>query len=415
MLLSDIRLVRTSLRDVLLGDDSHATRAARILNERKLWPAAAALSVQWRMTPVLHDRLTHADPLRTAVLLDPETSAELRTMTIAASAQSAFAVARAREALVLLARGGVHAVAIKGIALIAGLYGHRSLRMVGDLDVLVAEDAYPAARAALECGGYVDENLALERHLADIALSPRVHNVARNLKRDGFEVDVHWQFGANPPAALRSERIMARSQTVELGGDTIRVAAPADAMAIGAHHALRGYFGTHEAVKDAYDLAAWWRLKPAAWTIGDVLETAFDAEVATALCALWMLVARRDPGHPCESGIAAFHARCSMRMRREAESLASFCDTQFEHGARAERTVQLFDGNTLVRSIAGHGLRVFAGAPPAGLSEDRVERRPFTQRLAGAARRIARVARELTRLRAYGTYRALARAQGRLR
>ena len=41
-------------------------------------------------------------------------------------------------------------------------------------------------QAFLGLRGEVDENPALERHLSDIALSLRVHNVARNLVRDGF-------------------------------------------------------------------------------------------------------------------------------------------------------------------------------------------------------------------------------------
>jgi hypothetical protein len=412
---SDARIVRTSLRDVLLGDDARAAFAAATLSERALWPTAVALSGQWRMTPVLRDRLTRPGPIQDAARLDDATTTRLREMVVAASAYSALAVARANEAFELLEHDGVEAVAIKGIGLIASLYGHRSLRMVGDLDVLIAEGTYPAARAALERGGYADENLNLERHLSDIEVSSRVHNVARNLTRDGFEIDVHWQFGANPPAGLRSERIIANALPARLAGRTIRVAAPADAMAIAAHHALRGYFGAHETVKDAYDLGAWWRLKAGAWNLEDVLQTASEAEVETALCALWMLVASRDAVHPCATGIAACRARLTARAWREAEALAAFCEEQFECGARAERTVQLFDAVTLTRTIAGRARRVFTGAPPDGLPSLSVARRPLHQRVRGAIARIARVTRELTRVRSHTGYRALARAQARLR
>jgi hypothetical protein len=415
MLPSDARLVRTNLLDLLLGDDAHAERAAAALSERALWPTAIALSGQWRMTLVLHDRLTRPGRVRAGARLDDATVIRFREMTIAASAYSALAVTRAGEALELLARGGVEAVAIKGIGLIANLYGHRSFRMVGDLDVLVGERAYPAACAALERGGYIDENLALTRHLSDIALSPRLHNLARNLVRDGFEIDVHWQFGLNPPIALRSEGIIARAVPATLAGRAIRVAAPADAMVLAAHHALRGYFSAHETVKDAYDLAAWWRLKPETWNLDDVLQTADRAEVQTALCALWMFVARRDDTHPCAMGIAAFRDRLSAHAWREAESLTAFCEEQFERGARAERTVQLFDAFALARSLAGHGRRAFIGAPADGLPLHPVARRPLYQRIRGAGRRIARVIREMTRMRSHGGYRAMARAQARLR
>jgi hypothetical protein len=412
---SEARIVRTSLLDVLLGDDTRAKRAAAALTERALWPTAIALSGQWRMTTVLRDRLARPGAPGDAARLDNATVAQLREMAIAASAYSVLAVSRANEAFDLLENGGVEAVAIKGIALIASLYGHRSLRMVGDLDVIVAEGAYPAARTALERGGYADENLDLERHLSDIELSPRVHNVARNLTRDGFEIDVHWQFGPNPPPALRSANIMARAVPATLAGRAIRVAAPADTMAIAAHHALRGYFCAHETVKDAYDLAAWWSLKPSAWNLDDVFETACRAQVETALCALWMLVARRNAGHPCAMGIAVARARLTPRDWREAEALTAFCEEQFERGARAERTVQLFDTGAISRTLAGRARRALFGAPPDGLPPSPIARRPLHRRIQGAIGRIARVARELTHLRSHGGYRALARAQGRLR
>jgi hypothetical protein len=287
--------------------------------------------------------------------------------------------------------------------------------MVGDLDVLIAEGTYPAARAALERGGYVDENLDLQRHLSDIELSPRVHNVARNLTRDGFEIDVHWQFGSNPPPAFRSDRIIARAVPAMLAGRAIRVPAPADAMAIAAHHALRGYFGAHETVKDAYDLAAWWRLKRGAWNLDDVLQTARRTELETALCALWLLVARRNPEHPCASGITACRERLTARAWREAEALTAFCEEQFDHGARAERTVQLFDTATLTRTLAGRARRALAGDPSDGTPPAPIARRPLYRRIQGALGRIARVTRELTHFRSHTGYRALARAQARLR
>ena len=89
------------------------------------------------------------------------------------------------------------------------------------------------------------------------------------------------------------------------------------------------------------------------------------AEVATAMCALWMIAAAASPNHPIQRGIAAFNARFTKAARREAAALAAFCNGQFEQGARAERTIQLFDGPALARSAAGHGRRLIAGAPDA--------------------------------------------------
>ncbi|HEY5350495.1 MAG TPA: nucleotidyltransferase family protein [Candidatus Lustribacter sp.] len=407
---SDASTVRVALRDLVLGDDPLAAAAARRLTRFDLWPTAVALSGQWRMTPVLRERLGRLD----AGAPDPASGARLREMTIAATAHSALAVTRSREVLALLERAGVEAVAIKGVALIASLYGHRSVRMVGDLDLVVREGGYAAARNALAEAGYVDENLALDRHLSDIALSPHLHNVARNLVSADFEVDVHWQFGFKPPAEFRTDRVIERAQPALLAGTRIRVAAPPDAMTIAAHHSLRGYFAPHEVVKDAYDLAAWWSLRPNAWRLDDVIDSAIAAEVATALYALWELVRRRAPGHAVAAGVSALGARLGPRARCEAEQLADFCEEQFERGTRAERTVQIFDAGRLCRTAFGHGKRLIAGAPPEGpLPQPPFPRRPIALRLAGAAQRVVRVARDLAHVRAYGRYRALARAQGR--
>ena len=413
MLSSNARAVRTALRDLVLGDDRHVTAAARLLAERDLWPMAVALSGQWHVTASLRERMENLRDALGAGAPDAASDARMREMAIIVAAQTALVVTRSRDALGVLAAAGVDAVAIKGVALIAGLYGGGSLRMAGDLDVVVREDAYPAALAALDAAGYVDENPALERHLSDIALSLRVNNVARNMVRDGFEVDVHWQFGAKPLATFRTDGVIERAHTAVLGRTPIRVAAPPDAMTIAAHHSLRGYFAPHEVVKDAFDLAAWWRLRRDVWQLEDVVRRAEAAEVATALYALWEFVRRRNPGHPIAEGVAVLGARLGSRSRREAEALSDFCDEQFTRGTRAERTVQLFDTGRLGRAWLGHGQRLLVGAPPDGGGQPILAKRPFIARLTGAFTRIGRVLRELGHVGSYGRYRALARAQSR--
>lgn len=413
MLSSDARAARTALRDLILGDDRGAAAAARVLAERALWPVAVALSGQWRMTASLRERVMSLGDALGAGAPDAASGARMREMAIVVAAQTALVMKRSREALEVLDGAGVDAVAIKGVALIASLYGGGSLRMAGDLDVVVREGAFPAALAALDAAGYVDENPALERHLSDIALSLRVNNVARNLVRDGFEVDVHWQFGAKPLDAFRTDGVIERAHTALLAKAPIRVAAPPDAMTIAAHHSLRGYFAPHEVVKDAFDLASWWRLRRNAWQLEDVVRRAAAAEVATALYALWEFVRRRNPSHPIAEGVSVLGARLGSRARREAEQLSDFCDEQFAWGTRAERTVQLFDAGRLGSAWLGHGRRLLVGAPPDGGSQPVLAKRPFIVRLTGALTRIARVLRELGHVGSYGRYRALARAQSR--
>lgn len=409
MLRTDARLVRSALCDLVLGDDARTAAAAEQLRAHDLWGTAVALSGPWRVTPIVHQRLGQMN----AAAPDAAAGADLRRMTLAAAAHSALAVARSLDALTLLEDAGIEVVAIKGIGLLADLYGHRSVRMLGDLDVIVREHAFPSVRAALENAGYVDHNPALERHLSDIALSARLHNVARNFVRDGFEVDVHWRFGPATLPRFSVDQVIDRARRASLGARTIRVPRPVDAMLISAHHAMRGYFAPQEALKDAYDLAAWWRLRPAAWDLDELVRSAEEAELATALSALWTFVLRRDPAHPLAQGLDALAARMDAGARREAERLADFCGDQVARGTRAERTIQLFDGAGLRRSVTGRTRRLIAGAPPDHAAAPAPPRRPFARRVAGATRRMVRVLRELLDVPSYPTYRAVARAQGR--
>jgi len=107
MLSSNARAVRTALRDVVLGDDRHATAAAELLAERELWPMAVALSGKWRMTASLRERLGHLRDVLGAGAPDAASNARMREMSIVVAAQTALVVKRSREALGVLAGAGV--------------------------------------------------------------------------------------------------------------------------------------------------------------------------------------------------------------------------------------------------------------------------------------------------------------------
>lgn len=392
---ADAPLLRGALADLVLGDDEHAADAARRLEERGLWDVAIALSGPWRVTLILQQRLKEL-----AAIVPDAARERLRAMALAASAHNAMVLARSQKVLPLFERAGIRAVAIKGIAQIAALYCDRPVRMVGDLDAIVQPENARRALAVLEAAGYVDDGPPLEQQLVAIDASPRVHNYERTLRHDGFEVDLHWQLGPRPPDRLRAERIVAGAVPARLGRTPILVAAPVDALLLGVYHALRGYLSPHETLKDVADVAAWW-VAGDRWASDELVAGALDAQLAPALLALLAVLLQRNPAHPAAAGAAALARRLAARERRESAALARFFEDQLVRGQRSERTVQLFAPASLVRALRTAVRRTNGEHTRSGL--------------ASAALQAGRIVRELSALRAYGTYRALARAQARLR
>ena len=405
--------IRTDLADLMLGDAACANAAAARLAAGSGWSTAVALSGQWRISTALHGKLETLAAGGTAVVIDAESRAQLRRLAVIAAAQTTLVLQRSRAALGILEGAGCEAIAIKGIALIAGLYDGRATRMVSDLDIIVREREFATLKAALEAAGYEDRSPEFERHVADIGASERLHNYDRTFVRDGLEVDAHWQFGPNPPAVLATEHIIRRSHRVSLGKFEIRVASPIDAILIGTHHALRGYFVPRETVKDLCDLAVWWTLGRAQWKLADLIVASHEAEIATSLCALWRILCRRDPAHPAAHGIAAIEHTMNAAARGEARNLAQFFDHQLVFGNHAERTVQMFAVSVAGRSLIARS-RGWLNRRVRGKSDVlRYIPRPLPARVAHLRERIVKVARELGRVRSFAAYRAVARAQSR--
>ncbi|MEK0083748.1 nucleotidyltransferase family protein [Benzoatithermus flavus] len=109
---------------------------------------------------------------------------------------------------------GVPALAVKGPAQSALLYGDPDLRSSLDLDLLIARRDLRSAAACLERLGY--------------AARPRADGLAREIHfvnpRRGFVVDLHWNIvGGDIPFPLDFATLWAERQAVALGGGTIDV------------------------------------------------------------------------------------------------------------------------------------------------------------------------------------------------
>lgn len=401
MPVADLRAVRRALADLIFGDEPRRRAACAAMTERDAWADLIALAERWKLTPQLAEALP-------GEMLQPRLRETLQSGRIAVAVRTARTLRCSSQVTALLAARGIPSAAFKGIALVLRLYGRPAGRAVGDLDVIVAPADARRAEAVLLEAGFTSRDPAFETHVAQISASPHLHNFARTFARDGFEVDLHWQFGLAPPAPLAAERLLSRASLARIGKDAVSAVAPIDAMLLTAHHALRESFPAGATLKDAADLAAWWTLAPQAFAVDDLLDAALEAHLATTLAALWRIVATRDPHHPARAGIAAFERRFGGRACREARRLHRFCERQLAEGDRAARSVELFAPRLLLASATRRVSDTARGT-------ERMPQRAVHVRLAGAVRRIGRVARDLLALRSLPELATVARNRARFR
>ncbi|MEA2666165.1 MAG: hypothetical protein QOI11_3109 [Candidatus Eremiobacteraeota bacterium] len=408
--------VREAVAALVLGDGATARVAAERLSGGGGWDAALACAAEWGLATRLHARLDAAMRPPAHVL------AALRAEALRGTLRSRHVVERGAQVLAGLREGGIDALAIKGVGTIAALGTRAAARTTNDLDLVVRERDEAAARALLRERGYRELDPAYERHMRAIALSPQLHNLARTLRKDELEVDLHWRFGPNPPPALAAERLIARAVEVPAGAGTIRAAHPVDAVLIAVHHALRSSFAPENALRDLCDLALWWEDGRVPAALPELLDAARNAGLATSLLAAWACVLRRDPEHALGRGHACLAGSLARPQRAEALLLERHFEDVLRHGSPARFTLEVFAPRLYARWALGTLTRARRGAPPEpntaphGGEEAELRqspRRSLSKRIANLPLRAWRVARELTRLRSLTSYRAVAQAQSR--
>jgi hypothetical protein len=404
----DQALIRAAVLDLAVGDEGVAARAAAVLDAAPSegWEAAVALAAGWKILPRIRPRLDEAH-------LAPEVRERLRRANLAMALSSTLVLKRSVDALQLLEDASIETVAIKGVALIASLGWNAGTRATGDLDVVVRERDAGRARELLRGNGFEEINPEFERHMAEIASSRELHNFARALRKDDFEVDLHWQFGPNPPAALDPDRLIRRRVERKLFGRSVRVVDPVDAVLINVHHALRNSFVPYCAVRDLCDLKSWWEEGALAERLDELFALAIESGLAPSLAALWAVVLQRDPEHPLRVGHARLESALGERGRSEAALLGRYFEEQLRRGVTARFTLEVFAPRVYVRSLIGalRRRRHRNGAASSALVGDPPETRPLLDRLARFPGRCLRVLREMSRLRDIPAYRAVARAK----
>lgn len=175
-----------------------------------------------------------------------------------ARVNSARALRQTAELLTLveaLDRAGIPALPMKGVALAAQVYGDLSLRLVGDIDLLVGASRVPDAERILMERGYA-------RSGPRQPLTPRqIQAFMRERKHfhyvhpeSGMHVELHWRCVNNPRLfPIGTDELLARARPAQAGGVSLPAMAPDDLMLFlcvhGANHAwfrLLWLFDVHQ-------------------------------------------------------------------------------------------------------------------------------------------------------------------------
>jgi hypothetical protein len=135
----------------------------------------------------------------------------------------------------MLEAEGISAMAYKGPALAARVYGNLALREQCDLDILVPPQDLPRARAILERSGYTTREALSEAQERAVERS-RCETVLRDAKKC-VVVDLHW--GVVPSymsKGLNGEILAVRSIKLSFASESVRVLGPEDdVLAIAVH------------------------------------------------------------------------------------------------------------------------------------------------------------------------------------
>lgn len=206
---------------------------------RSAWDASACASVaELACEPLRWDALLRKARLHGLTLflhraigeeggVPQDVRGQLHAQARAAAARACVLTAELLNVIDELARRGIPALAIKGPALGALVYGSGSCRQFGDLDVLVPRREFPAACNLVRAQGY--------RPYFPLPADPAAlfarceHAFVR--PRGDVCIDLHWAlldeyFGA----ARDSASLWDRSVSVALGAGRVRTPAPQDAL-----------------------------------------------------------------------------------------------------------------------------------------------------------------------------------------
>lgn len=261
-------------------DGARRARIAAVLERRLDWDRAIRLAARHGLLPLLYQHLDQVGRRQ----VPADTLAALRSAFVENTVRSLHLARELIALLRLFAEAGVTAVPYKGQAMAARLYGDPGLRQAGDLDILVAPEAYDAARRVLLARGYAP------RHALSAA--------KRAIMRDrwhcepfehpaGFAVELHWAFTSwRLLGPLDLHTISPRLEHARLGGASLPTLGDEDLLLVLCIHGARHLWSRLEWVVNVavlgerLDAAAWDRILGRATALGCQRAVLLGAVVA---------------------------------------------------------------------------------------------------------------------------------------
>jgi hypothetical protein len=147
-------------------------------------------------------------------------------------------LARAEQALDLLAGAGVTPIVLKGLDLLHRLYERIDLRTIDDVDLLVREDQLGAALAVLEQNGWETPPEPQKTHY----IRSSHHLPMRGPGPIHVEFELHWNIAQEERYRIDSDGLIERAVPLEIAGRTVSRLEDHDLVAHILVHHLSHYF-----------------------------------------------------------------------------------------------------------------------------------------------------------------------------
>lgn len=218
----EMRILRCCARRELSPEQSDELRS--LLADVIDWGGLFELAGRHKMLPLLWWHVKQH-----AALVEPAWAARLQWQFQQNASRMLRLTAELLRLIELFDSHGVLAVAYKGPALGAYLYGSLALRQSGDLDLLVRRQDVARARALLLESGYRPRRALSEGGTEFMRRS----RYAEEFDRDGVHLELHWAFtNGDVDLALDLDELAPRLFQVSLGPRTIPIFGVADHLLI---------------------------------------------------------------------------------------------------------------------------------------------------------------------------------------
>lgn len=193
---------------------------------------AQLVIVRHRIAPLVHACLRKLPPDQVPPTLMAVLSEEVRG--------NALKALRALRLHAVLAQdfktAGIVWMPFKGNSVAHRFYGDVSLRQVNDLDVWVPLHQLEAARAVLLARGFHPDPEHCDQDLAERGPNHQTYLRWYLIEEEYVspalgKIDLHWGFTENPHVfALTGEGLLARAETLQMGGAVVPIMSPIDTL-----------------------------------------------------------------------------------------------------------------------------------------------------------------------------------------